>query len=178
MGGVYYGFYWYLALQAPLSVPVAELMAIGIEVIQFGRLAQRAPRMGIESDALASVRALVKGLSDSHAMQTVLDVLLETREWQQLTAHPERVRCCHIFGEGNPLADSASRGRFGLLEKLYRKLGMRAQRVELSNAAMAFVTSVIGRLNIHGRVVMGRTCDPAEAGGTAIRFVIANAAEE
>ena len=76
MGGVYYGFYWYLALQAPLSVPVAELMAIGIEVIQFGRLAQRAPRMGIESDALASVRALVKGLSDSHAMQTVLDMLL------------------------------------------------------------------------------------------------------
>ena len=33
MGGVYYGFYWYLALQAPLSVPVAELMAIGIEVL-------------------------------------------------------------------------------------------------------------------------------------------------
>ena len=178
MGGVYYGFYWYLALQAPLSVPVAELMAIGIEVILFGRLAQRAPRIGIESDALASVRALVNGLSDSHAMQTVLDVLLETREWRQLTAHPERVRICHIFGEGNPLADSASRGRFGLLEKLYRKLGMRAQRVELSDAAMSFVTSVLGRLNIHGRVVVGRTCDPAEAGGTAIRFVISNAAEE
>ena len=111
-------------------------------------------------------------------MKTVLDVLLETHEWQQLTAHPERVRCCHIFGEGNPLADSGE------------PRSIRATRKAISQTRHARTARrALGRRDVirefgprtpqHPRASgCGAQCDPAEAGGTAIRFVVSNAAEE
>jgi hypothetical protein len=67
----------------------------------------------------------------------------------------------HIFGEGNMLADLASRTRFAKLIAAYRALGMRATRVCLPSEALEFIARVLKRLNIGWKVVTGRVDDAA-----------------
>ena len=68
----------------------------------------------------------------------------------------------HCFGEGNPCADLASRGRFAELAALCAALGVTPRRVDLTQAALDFVARVrqrslsaleAGRTTAHGQML-------------------------
>jgi hypothetical protein len=75
LGGVYCGYYWYLALEGPLTIPLGEMLATGVEAITFSFLVSSALNVRLGTDALASWCALQK----QHAKSRNLRVCLRLR---------------------------------------------------------------------------------------------------
>ena len=165
LGGVYYGYYWYLALKGNLTIPLAEMLASGIEAITFGFLVDSALNVRLGTDALASWCALRKQHAKSRNLRVCLATLKKMAAYTKLCTPASRVTFCHIFGEGNTLADLASRAKFAKLVAAYAALGVRARRISLPQEALDFVYAVCAELNIEVRVVQGRQYEdsPKEA---------------
>jgi hypothetical protein len=77
----------------------------------------------------------------------------------------------HVYGDGNPAADMASRGRFRDLALLCAQLGVHAERVPVPAAAMAFLASVRAAFRA-GRVATAAV----SAASVAVRGAAAGAA--
>jgi hypothetical protein len=124
----------------------------------------------LETDALATDYALRKQHTHAYGMRTVLLEALGRPELQQFMVYGG-IAAVHVAGEGNVLADAASRGKLELLERLYAALGVRAQRQHVRDEGIRFLEAVLGRLGVVARIEQGRSCDPPAPGGHAIRFL-------
>ena len=171
IGGVCYGFYWYLEVCGAVTIPVAEFMAAIVNLIQHMHLLYTAKHVLLEVDALATTWALRRQHAGCKGMRAVLAEALDLEEVVQLMAKEGGLSSKHTAGEGNVLADAASRGQLHLLERMYKALGMRAQRLEVNARAIGFIERVLVRLGVSAEIRQGRSCDPAQPGGTAFRFV-------
>ena len=138
IGGVLYGLYWYVELQieeGDLPIAAAELLAAVANVITFWKLLERARRVLMETDALTADFVLRKMHAHAQSMKAVLAAAVEAPAFKRLMLRPAALRGKHNYGEGNPLADRASRGELRLLTRMYQAMGMKAQRVELNEQA-------------------------------------------
>ena len=173
LGGVCYGIYWYLEIavvSGKLTIPVAEFLAAIVNLIQHAPLLKRARHVLLETDALATDYALRKQHTHAYGMRTVLSEALGRPELQQFMMYGG-IAAVHVAGEGNVLADAASRGKLQLLERLYAALGVRAQRQHVRDEGICFLEAVLGRLGVVARIEQGRSCDPPTPGGRAICFL-------
>ena len=173
LGGGCYGIYWYLEIavvSGKLTIPVAEFLAAIVNLIQHAPLLKRARHVLLETDALATDYALRKQHTHAYGMRTVLLEALGRPELQQFMVYGG-IAAVHVAGEGNVLADAASRGKLQLLERLYAALGVRAQRQHVRDEGIRFLEAVLGRLGVEARIEQGRSCDPPTPGGRAIRFL-------
>ena len=103
-------------------------------------------------------------------MKAILAELLDLPHFQALTSRPDRLHTRHAGGEGNPLADSASRGKVEALRRLMGQLGYKPFQVAVPADCTAFLNRVLNRLGRAPHVPVPGTCDPAVAGGSALRF--------
>ena len=149
---------------------MAEFIAAAFGVIIFGDTLSKCSVVTLEIDAL-SVGFILK---DEHAaspgMKAILAELLELPPFQALTSRADRLHTRHAGGEGNPLADSASRGKVDALRRLMGQLGYAPFQVAVPADCTAFLNRVLSRLGRAPHVPVPGTCDPAVAGGSAFRF--------
>ena len=169
LGGYLYGYYWHLSTLAPVTIPVAELLAAFINIIVFEPLLRHADCIVLEIDALATPAVLAAHHARAPTMRAALDEAMRLPEVQAMLA---ALLCEHSFGENNTAADAASRMKWDVLEAVAAQLGHRLQRIELPGNARAFLDAVLVRCGcgLH-RAPDGGECDPAAPGGTAIRFM-------
>jgi len=159
IGGFFHGNWWSLTLadagllDLDLPIPVLELLAVAINVITAQPLVADAP-VAIYTDSLTSADVLQRNSARSTLMQYVLTRLYDSIAYRQMEPY---ITVSHCYGEGNPLADAASRSKFATLAAGCRALGVQARRLALSETALAFVRDV---------AEYARTLSPAERGLT------------
>ena len=85
----------------------------------------------METDALTAAFVLQRQHAGAKMMKAVLAVARECTEVQSLMAKAGRVRAKHTFGDGNELADKASRNQLELLRRQPQASGNRLQQVGL-----------------------------------------------
>ena len=156
LGGTFYDRFWYLAISGKgITIPLAEMLALGVEAIMFESLLVRARSVVFETDALASWHTIAKKHAKCMALHTAWAEFQATEQYQRL-AHPVgRSRARQVFGEGNVLADAASRARFDALLNMLKSLGMQGRRVPVPQAAIEYVSRVLSKLGIHAKIVKG-----------------------
>jgi hypothetical protein len=102
---------------------MAEFIAAAFGVIIAGDTLSKCSVVTLEIDAI-SVGFILK---DEHAaspgMKAILAELLELPSFRALTSRADRLHTRHAWGEGNPLAASASRGKVNALRRLMGQLG-------------------------------------------------------
>ena len=147
-----HGEHWCLPLDdalVRLPIVVLELIAVGVNLIVFAPRLRAARNIVLETDALAAQLALRRGGAHSADLQIVHEEMLQLPQFRRLR---RRLSCCHRYGEGNPAADSASRGKHAFLRTLCARLGVRERRIErLPDDALAFVERVCRRLGADAR---------------------------
>ena len=125
-----------------LDIPHLELLAAGCGIVGFEHIISGAHTIVLESDALATVLAIGKR-ARSPAMQVILDVLFNQPAYKRVARH---LRATHTFGEGNPMADAASRGYSETLKALSQALGVESIRLRLPEAAARFLREALDAL--------------------------------
>ena len=151
LGGYMHGSWWCIPLDdalVRLPIVVLELIAAAVNIIIFERTLQDAPRVVLEIDALSAQLVLRAGRSHSDMLQIVHETLLQLPQFKRLR---HRLVARHTYGEANPAADAASRGKHAFLTALCAKLGVREHRVEVPAAAREFVTLVCQQLEAAAR---------------------------
>ena len=117
LGGHLYNQWWTFQTNSEITTPMAEFIAAVFGIIIFGNTLRGCAVVTLEIDAL-SVGFILKG---EHAarpgMKAILAELLELPHSRCLTARADRLHVRHAGGEGNPLADSASRGKMSALRR-------------------------------------------------------------
>ena len=96
--------------------------------------------MDFETDSLSSTFTLVDEIARTSEGQIAEAHLLAAPEFLDLR---ERGSGAHIYGEGNPCADRASRNRIVELRELCTRLGVRAVSVEPAWAAIRIYHDVL-----------------------------------
>ena len=159
LGGYLHGEWWCVPLDhalVRLPIVVLELIAAVVNLQTFAPRLRAARRVIWEVDALAAQMALRRGGAHSADLQVVHEELLALPVFVHMR---HRLVCRHTFGEGNPAADAASRGKHAFLRTLCERLGVREHRIEVPPEAHAFVARVCARLQAAQRplpVVGGR----------------------
>ena len=146
LGGYMHGWWWCLPLDdwlVRLPIVVLELIAAAVNVIVFAPTLRDAARVVLEIDALSAQLVLRAGRAHSADLQIVHEEMLKLPEFCGLR---HRLVVRHTFGEANPAADAASRGKHAFLHALCARLGVRARRMALPEAARLFVARVCARL--------------------------------
>ena len=130
IGGFLHGAWWTYPLEAAdLELPIAVLELVGV-VVNFVMFAGAVPRpavLALVTDSLTSADAMRGETARSRAMQAVHHWLVQSPLFADLDG---RVLVVHGYGDGNPAADMASRGKFDELRQLCRQLRLHAQRLE------------------------------------------------
>ena len=145
-----HGEWWQLALSAEdrellyaedrelLHSTALEFVALGISTILYGTTPQRHHAL-LLSDTLATVRTMQKGPAKALTIQAILRILKATPEYAALSPF---LTIEHLYGECNPLADAASRGKRRALDALSAQLGVVTREVALSARVLRFVDDV------------------------------------
>ena len=147
MGGCLYGAWWHFPLvRKALTIPALEMLAACVNFVVFADQLQHAKQVLMEIDALASPIALYKDKAKSPGLRAIL---AEFRRLPQLRRFTDSnaLFCQHCYGEGNPLADAASRLKLDVLNELGGALGMQMRRVSMGAEALAFINRVLQRLD-------------------------------
>ena len=147
MGGCLYGAWWRFPLRRPqLTIPVLELLAACVNFVVFARELEGARHIVMEIDALASPIILSKDKARSPGLRAVLH---EFRQLPLLTPFLRggHLHCEHCFGEGNPLADAASRDNRDVLATLGAALGLQMRQERIGSEALALIDRVLRRLD-------------------------------
>lgn len=143
LGGCLYGEWWHLELRrAKLTIPTLEALAACINYFVFMHRLESARDVVMEIDAVASSFALAKGKARAAGIRAVMHPFLRHKK----VKHNRSLRVEHLYGEANPLADAASRGKVIELIKLYEALGLEQQQVPLPDEAIHFIDEVLGEL--------------------------------
>ena len=170
IGGWVHGEWWCLAadgaMRELLHITALEFVGIGVNVILYGqRLA--GCRVRICADALASVQILLREAARSPVMQAIYRLIRGLPEFALLCPLLDEV---HVYGEGNVMADAASRAKYAVISALASQLGVVARQLDLPDRALHFVADVIReaqavRVQEAAFWQAARAIDPAEDGG-------------
>ena len=140
LGGCFYGEWWHLELRRPkLTIPTLEALAACVNYFVFQHRLQNARDVVLEIDAVASSFALAKGKAKAAGIRAVIHPFLRNK----LVNTNRFLRVEHLYGEANPLADAASRGKVAELLKLCDALGLEQQQVGLPDEAIRFIDEVL-----------------------------------
>jgi len=151
LGGYMHGVWWCLPLDhllMRLPIVVLELLAAVLNIIIFAAELRSAPRAVLEVDALSAQLVLRAGRAHSADLQVVHEEMLLLPEFRRIR---HRLVVRHTYGEANPAADAASRGKHDFLRALCDRLGVRQRQRELPHQALEFVARVCERLGAGSR---------------------------
>jgi hypothetical protein len=171
LGGFMHGLWWSWPLEeCDLDMPIVllEFIAFAINFIVFEPWLIGVPVVA-RSDSLGSVQIFTRLSARTHALQAAHGLLLALPAFAAVSRTLMGVE--HLYGDGNPAADMASRGRFRDLALLCAQLGVHAERVPVPAAATAFLASVRAAFRA-GRVATAAV----SAASIAVRGAAAGAA--
>ena len=154
LGGFFHGFWWTYPLtlaQMRIPIPHLEFVASIISFILFTRHtvdidsldASTAFWITLHTDGLATDLALSHDASKVEVMQWLHLWLRDTPEYKALE------RCLwvsHVYGEGNPFADAASRGYFNLMVDLGRQLRLKMTQLEVPEDLRKLVQKLLRKV--------------------------------
>ena len=144
LGGYFHGFYFHFPLvpfaMELLAIGVLELLALIFAILTFYSLIPPDALVDFETDSLSSTFTLVDEIARTGEGQIAEAHLLASPEFADLR---QRGSGKHLFGEGNPCADRASRNKIVELHELCAQMGVRAIAVEPSLAAVRIFHDVL-----------------------------------
>jgi len=142
LGGWAHGEYWHFELSPAhrklLHITAWEFVALGINIIVFGRRLSGA-HVYLLVDALAEVHVMLSRAAHSPHRQCIYRIILQLPELAGLGKLRQEA---HVFGEINVAADAASRANFGLLKALGKQFGIEVARLQLPERAQQFLDRV------------------------------------
>lgn len=146
LGGFFHGAWWAMPLEPGdlagkyrIPIPPLELAAAGINVMIAEPSIGPAAAATMYCDSSTSVSVLENDSARAPLMQFIHEAVRNFPEFQRLNG---RLFATHLFGEGNPFADCASRGKYELLTQLCANIRVTAMRVDIPPAALAFLDAV------------------------------------
>ncbi|MEM7516340.1 MAG: hypothetical protein AAF368_05390, partial [Planctomycetota bacterium] len=126
-------------LQLDLSIPFLEILAIALNFLTASLLIQGSS-VALYSDSLTATDVLQRDSAKSTLMQVLTSQLYATDEFRSTAKF---ITISHCYGEGNPLADAASRGKARELMATCTALGIHPRRLGLSTPAQRFLASFV-----------------------------------
>ena len=160
LGGWAHGMWWELAIdERELLLPIAvlEFVAAAVNFITFAPFLRSAKAVVAEVDSLATAYALTQQSSKSPLMVHVHNLLLADPSFDGLK---QRLHVAHIYGDGNIMADAASRGMPDVLKAVAAQLNVKLTKVEVPVAARRILTSVADYAGENGLLMKPRTAYP------------------
>ena len=136
VGGFMHGRWWtypWAREDLRLSIPVLEFVGVVANFIAFEPHVPPPARLVLDTDSLTSAQVLGRDAARRPAMQAVHGYFLG-----RLVEYDcdQRVAVAHIYGDGNPFADMASRGYFDKLARLGAQLGIALEQIPAPVAAI------------------------------------------
>jgi len=180
LGGHLYNRWSYLKLTDEMRLKLAishlEFVQLCMNFITHARALWHVQWIELECDALATPTTLEKcdTISDSACMETIHKAFLDLVEVKHFLHPTCRLTSRHVWGDGNQVADAASRAENDRLERHFAQLGMTPVYVPYSDAAMAFLRQILDSPAFTKRArERSPPCDenPADAGGTAYKHL-------
>ena len=142
LGGYFHGFYFHFALvpfaMDLLAIGVLELLALIFAILTFYSFVPPDALVDFETDSLSSTFTLVDEIARTSEGQIAEVHLLASAEFRNLR---DRGSGGHIYGEGNPCADRASRNKIDELRELCAQMGVRV--IAVHRPVMNIVTPVV-----------------------------------
>ena len=143
IGGFCHGLYWYFAIPLAwlsyMHITVLEMLATGVGAITLAPYLRHAPRIRLQSDALATPFVLSRHRGRSPMLQFAHHALLQDAHYQAVAANAE---IQHLDGDDNPFSDSVSRALWPRFQLLCRAVNIRPMHVPVPAHAIALLQQV------------------------------------
>ena len=131
---------------------VFDMLMAGVDAITEGHA-----EVCMHVDGLATPIVLADYTAKSPTMQFIHVKFMELQCFRRFK---DCLAVAHIYGEGNPFADAASRGYFSLLDDMARLVGVAAKRVDLPEMATALVSHTYAFFMAHQAMEADVGCVP------------------
>lgn len=160
LGGWAHGMWWELAIdERELLLPIAvlEFVAAAINFLTFAPFLRAAQTVVAEVDSLATAYALTQQSARSPLMVHVHNLLLANSDFNDLKP---RLHVAHVYGEGNIMADAASRGMPDVLKAVASQLGVKLMKIEVPSAGRHILDSLTDFAGAEGLLMASQGAAP------------------